>query len=110
MNEFSFVALGGQDELNSDLFALEFNNSIFLIDSGIEVPMQANYGIKYYIPKMTYLENNKDKIKGIFLTSGVYEKIGSLEYVLKIIPQLNIYGSKITLKLLKVYFGSESER
>ncbi len=110
MNEFSFVALGGQDELNSDFFALEFNNSIFLIDSGLEVPMQANYGIKYYIPKMKYLEKNKDKIKGIFITSGVYEKIGALEYVLKIIPNLNIYGSKITLKLLKIYFGEESDK
>ncbi len=105
MNEINFIPLGGQDELNKEMYAIEFNNDIYILDSGIDLPINDNYGIKYFTPKLDYLVARKNRVKGIFLSSGEYSKVGSLNYLVEKLPNVNIYGSHITLKTLKVYFG-----
>ncbi len=106
MNEINFIPLGGQDELNKEMYAIEFNNDIYILDSGIDLPINDNYGIKYFTPKLDYLVARKNRVKGIFLSSGEYSKVGSLNYLVEKLPNVNIYGSYITLKTLKVYFGN----
>lgn len=108
-SEINFIPLGGQNELTNELYVLEINDSIFILDSGIERPMNANFGIKFYIPKIDYLVNNKQKIKGIFLSNALFSRIGSLEFIMKKIPNINIFGSQTTLETLPIYFGDKTK-
>ncbi len=110
MNEINIIPLGGQDETNKEMFALEFNNDIYLLDSGIEIPMNSNYGIKLFVPKLEYLINRRESVKGIFLSIGEKSKIGSLDYLIKEFPNLSIYGSTLTLKSLEVFFGEKVKK
>ncbi len=106
MNEINFIPLGGQDELNKEMYAIEFNNDIYILDSGIDLPINDNYGIKYFTPKLDYLVSRKNRVKGIFLSSGEYSKVGSLNCLMEKLPDVTIYGSSITIKTLKIYFGN----
>lgn len=104
MAKINFLTLGGLDEKYKSLNILEIDSKLFILDSGIYEPLNNTYGIQSFIPRLDYLIENKDKIKGIFLSSAIYHQIGAIVNILKLFPDIKIYGSKFTLGTLNVFF------
>lgn len=95
--------LGGVGEVGKNMMALEYQNDIIVIDSGLAFPSDEMMGVDLVIPDITYLIANKNKIKAIILTHGHEDHIGALPYVLQDI-KAPIYGSKLTCALVENKF------
>ena len=92
--------MGGLNEIGKNITLVEYGEDAFLIDCGMAFPDDDMLGVDIVLPDFTYVEKNKDRIKGIVLTHGHEDHIGGLPYLLK---QMNfpIYGTKLTLALVE---------
>ncbi|MEG0773074.1 ribonuclease J [Clostridium sp.] len=99
-NKIKIIPLGGLGEIGKNITVIEYKEEIIVIDCGISFPGADMYGVDLVIPDATYLVENKDKVKGFFLTHGHEDHIGALPYILK---QINVpvYGTCLTLGLVK---------
>ncbi|MFV2046574.1 ribonuclease J [Metabacillus litoralis] len=93
------IALGGVGEVGKNMFVVEINSDIFVIDAGLMYPEDSMLGIDMVIPDITYLKENEERIKGIFLTHGHDESIGGIFYLLNNLS-VPIYGTKLTLAMV----------
>lgn len=96
------IPLGGVGEIGKAMYVVEIDDEIFVVDSGLLFPENEMLGIDIVIPDLTYLEENKDRVKGIFLTHGHEDAIGSIAYLLQKISA-PVYGSKLTIALAKTH-------
>ena len=94
------IPLGGVGEIGKAMYVIEIDEELFVVDSGLMFPEEEMLGIDIVIPDITYLVENKERVKGIFLTHGHEDAIGSLAYVLQKI-KAPVYGSKLTIALAK---------
>lgn len=94
------IPLGGVGEIGKAMYVVEIDDELFIVDAGLMFPEGEMLGIDIVIPDVTYIEENKERVKGIFLTHGHEDAIGSIAYLLQKV-QAPVYGSKLTLALAK---------
>ncbi|MDE6583086.1 MAG: ribonuclease J [Clostridia bacterium] len=99
-NKLKITFLGGVGEIGKNMTAFEYNDEIIVVDAGLTFPDDELPGIDVVIPDITYLVNNREKIKAIILTHGHEDHIGALPFVLQQI-KAPIYGSRLTLALVE---------
>lgn len=94
------IPLGGVGEVGKNMYVIEVDSDLFIIDAGLMFPENEMLGIDIVIPDISWLEGQKERIKGIFLTHGHEDAIGALPYVLQKI-NAPVYGTKLTIALAK---------
>ncbi|ULT58605.1 ribonuclease J [Neobacillus drentensis] len=92
------ITLGGIGEIGKNMYLVEVDKDIFIIDAGLMFPEEEMLGIDMVIPDITYVRENKERVKAIFLTHGHEDHIGALSYVLAQVD-VPVYGTKLTLAL-----------
>lgn len=105
-NKLSIIPFGGVRENGKNMYAITYNDEIFIFDAGLKYPENELLGIDVVIPDFQYLVDNADKIAGVFLTHGHADAIGALPYLL---AQINVpvFGSELTLALAKLAVKAE---
>ena len=98
--KLKYIPLGGLGEVGRNMWALEWDNQVLVVDSGLMFPKEDMYGVDLVIPDISYLLRPDKKVLGIVLTHGHEDHIGALPFVLK---RLNVpvYGARLTLGLVK---------
>lgn len=102
MSDIKIIALGGVRENAKNLYIVEINDSIFILDAGLRYPENEQLGVDFVIPNLDYLVENKDRIQGIFLTHGHADAIGALPYILQD-AKVPVFGSSLTIELAKLF-------
>jgi len=101
MSKIKIFSLGGLNENGKNMYVVEVDKKIFVFDAGLKYDNDINLGIDYIIPNYDYLIKNKKNVVGIFLTHGHESHIGAVPDILKTIPTIPVYATKLTLEILK---------
>jgi ribonuclease J len=95
------IPLGGVEEIGKNMTAIEIGNDIIIIDAGFQFKDETTPGIDYIIPNTKYLEERKDKIRGMFITHGHLDHIGGLPYIIEKIGNPTIYSRQFGAIMIK---------
>lgn len=101
MSKIKIFGLGGLNENGKNCYIVEVDEHIFVFDCGIKYASSNLLGIDYIMPDFGYLEKNKQRIKGIFITHGHGENMGGVKDLLNIIPNVKVYATKFTKFILE---------
>ena len=99
-SNLKIIPLGGLEEIGNNMTIFEYEDEIIIVDCGLEFPTDDMLGVDLVIPDVTYLERNREKIKGLVITHGHEDHIGAIPYILKQI-NIPIYATKLTIGLIK---------
>jgi ribonuclease J len=99
-NSLTVVPLGGLGEFGMNMMALRFGEDILVIDAGMMFPESELLGVDLVIPDITFLKQNRDRVRAIVLTHGHEDHIGALPYILRDL-NVPVYGTRFTLALVK---------
>ena len=93
------IPLGGLCEIGKNMTIYEYGRDMIIVDVGVAFPEESQPGIDSVIPDMSYVLENRDKLRGIFLTHGHEDHIGSLAYLLKSVD-VPVFGGRLTMELV----------
>ena len=99
--KLKIIPLGGLDEIGKNMTVLEYGKDMIVVDCGLGFPDEDMYGVDLVIPDFTYLAQNKKKLRGLFVTHGHEDHIGSIPYLMKEVP-CPIHGTAMTGGLIKL--------
>ena len=99
-SNLKIIPLGGLLEVGKNVTVFEYENDMIVVDCGLSFPEDDMLGIDLVIPDITYIKQNQDRLKGMIITHGHEDHIGSVPYFLKEV-NTPIYGTKLTLGLIK---------
>ena len=94
------IPLGGLHEIGKNMTVYECGDDMFIVDCGLAFPDDEMFGVDVVIPDFTFVEKNKDKIRGIVITHGHEDHIGGLAYLLKTV-NIPVYATRLTLALIE---------
>ncbi len=97
----SVYALGGLGEVGKNMYCIENDNAIIIIDAGVRFPGVEFPGIDYIIPDFIHLKNNRNKVKALFITHGHEDHIGAIPFLLQSIHIPVIYAPRLAAALIK---------
>ena len=100
IDKLKVIPLGGLNEIGKNMTVVEYKDDIIVVDCGMTFPDEEMLGVDIVIPDISYLEKNKEKIRGIVITHGHEDHIGAIPYVLKKLD-VPVYGTKLTMGLLE---------
>jgi len=109
MCNIKIFSLGGLNEMGKNCYVVDIDNEIYVFDCGLKYANENLYGIDYIIPDFSYLIENKNRLKGIFLTHGHYENMGATKELLIALPNLKVYATRFT-KFILESDGIDSKR
>ena len=100
MSLINFLSLGGTEEVGKNLYLLEVDKDLFILDCGIKYPSVNQYGVDFVLPDFAYIMNNITRVKGIFLSHCHLDHIGGLPHLLRY-AKIPVYGTHFTIEVLK---------
>jgi ribonuclease J len=100
--KLKIIPLGGLGEIGKNMLVLEYEDNIIIIDCGLMFPEEDMLGIDLVIPDLSYVVENRDKVRGIVVTHGHEDHIGALPYLLPQLDNVPIYSTKLTQGLISV--------
>ena len=115
-SKLRIIPLGGLNEIGKNMMLIEYEDDILIIDCGLMFPGEDMLGIDVVIPDTSYLNDKKDKIRGVVITHGHEDHIGAIPYIMNQIGNVPIYATKLTQGLISVklkegkIFGSNRQR
>lgn len=95
------IPLGGVEEIGRNMVAVETERDIFIIDAGFQFSEPETPGIDYILPNTSYLEERRDKIRGILITHGHLDHVGAIPYIIERIGNPTIYTRRLTAEIIK---------
>lgn len=107
MSKIKIFGLGGLNENGKNMYVVSVDDNIFIFDAGLKYPTSNMLGVDYIIPTFDYLINNKDKIKGIFISHGHEGNMGALVDILEVLPDVSVYATKYSMDILKNELNKE---
>ena len=108
MSDIKIISLGGVRENAKNMYAVEVDDEIFILDCGLKYPENELLGIDFVIPDFSYLRENSRKIVGVFLTHGHADAIGALPYFVSEFD-VPVFGSELTIELAKIACENEED-
>ena len=108
MSKIRIFSLGGLNENSKNMYIVEVDKKIFVFDAGLKYDNDINLGIDYIIPNYDYLVEHQKNIVGIFLTHGHESNMGAVPDILKTLPKIPVYGTRLTLEILKSDLDKET--
>ncbi|KTT84789.1 MULTISPECIES: ribonuclease J2 [Mammaliicoccus] len=99
-DKIRIIPLGGVGEIAKNMYIVEVDEEMFMLDAGLMFPEDEMLGVDVVIPDIQYVIENKDKLKGIFLSHGHEDSIGAVSYILEKLDA-PVYGSRLTIALVK---------
>lgn len=107
-NQLKIMILSGVREQGKDMFAVQVNDEIFVLDAGLKYPDSSLFGIDVVIPNLDFFEQYGDRVAGIFITHGHADSIGALPYILRKYD-IPVFGSQLSIELAKIEVQRENK-
>lgn len=108
MSKIKIFALGGLNEVGKNMYVVDVDNDLFILDAGSKYADDRMLGIDYIIPNYDFLKENVNRIQGIFISHAHDEQMGAVTDIIKELPEIKVYGTSFTLNKIRNEFIEEN--